>query len=37
MKNGTAPLRGAEEQTTSAIGAYAQYAFLLSLQMGGIH
>jgi hypothetical protein len=36
-KKGAAPISGAEEQTTRAIGAYVQYACLLSLQMGSIH
>jgi hypothetical protein len=31
------PLSGAEEQTARAISAYAQYACLLSLQMGSIN
>ena len=35
-RNCTAPLSGAEEQTARAISAYAQYAFLPSLQMGSI-
>ena len=32
-KKGAAPVSGAEEQTARAISAYAQYAFLLPLQM----
>jgi len=34
---GAASLSGAGEQTSRAISAYAQYAFLLSLQMGIIN
>jgi len=36
-KKGAAPLSGTEEQTARAISAYAQYACLLSLQMGSIN
>jgi hypothetical protein len=31
------PLTGAKEQTARASSAYAQYAFLLSLQMGSMN
>jgi hypothetical protein len=34
---GAAPFSGAEEQTARAIGAYAQYACLLYLQMGSMN
>jgi hypothetical protein len=36
-KRGAAPLSGAEEQTTRAIGAYAQCAFSFCLKMGNIN
>jgi hypothetical protein len=35
-RKGAAPLSGAKEQTAGAINTYAQYACLLSLQMGSI-
>jgi hypothetical protein len=36
-RKGTAPLSGTENQTARAIGAYAQCACLLSLQMEGMN
>jgi hypothetical protein len=36
-RKGAAPISGAEEQTASAINAYAQGACLLSLQMGSLN
>jgi hypothetical protein len=36
-RKGAAPLSGAEEQNADAISAYAQYNFLLSLQLRSIH
>jgi hypothetical protein len=36
-RRGAAPLSGTEEQTARAISAHAQYACLISLQMGSIN
>jgi hypothetical protein len=36
-RKGAAPLSGTKEQTARAISAHAQYACLLSLQMGSIN
>jgi hypothetical protein len=37
LRKRAAPLSGAEEKTARAFSAYAQYAYLLSLQMGSIN